>query len=667
MHENYLGGGGAHGTATRVSLAFVAAMGLVVAAAPAVAQHYHTHAEIGTLLQQAEDDYPTLCQRYNLGSSHNGREIWALRISDNVGVEEDEPEFKYISTMHGDETVGTVMCMYLIDHMLENYGTDDQVTELIDGIDVWIVPLMNPDGYESRPRTRVNAQGIDLNRNFPEGSYPTPEPNDPTGRATETQVIMNWSFGESFTLSANFHTGVVVVNYPFDRVEGIPSGSYAACPDDDLFIVVSEEYSYYNSPMWNGSWYHGITNGSDWYSIDGGMQDWSYRYMGCNEVTVELSNSDEPAVSELPTYWENNRQSMLHYMATCLIGIRGIVTDGQTGLPVAATVAVEGREHDIFTDPDIGDYHRMLLPGTYDLLFTADGYDPLLSTGVVVAGGDATRLDVELWAGPVVAYPNGGELVPASVPTSVTWTGSPNVQFHVQYTANAESFETITDGFESGSLDPEYDTGGDADWFVTTGIVHSGSYSARAGDINDRDVSWMTRTVAGGDLGFWYRVSSEDNYDWFNFSVDGDQKIHASGQGAWTYYATTLAPGMHDLRWEYTKDISVSEGSDTVWIDDLEITIDNTTWTDIIALTPVGATSTQWTPPAVGSDYKVRVRSYQTGDLYGEWDESDATFSVVSSADPIPAVSDWGLVVMILLVLTAGTVVYQRNGLRRNG
>ncbi|HNQ24184.1 MAG TPA: M14 family zinc carboxypeptidase [Phycisphaerae bacterium] len=591
--------------------------------APARADSWTTYAEIGPTLLSYETSYPTLAKRYNIGSSYQGRSLWAIRLSDNVLVEEDEPEFKYISTMHGDEIVGTKMCMMLIDWLLTNYGTDPDATNIIDNVELWIVPLMNPDGYDRSPRIRENAQGYDLNRNFPDYG----DPNTPTGRPTEVQVIMNWSFGRSFTCSANLHTGALVINYPFDNED---SGSRYT-PDDDLMIYISEQYSYYNQPMWNGSFYHGITNGATWYFVWGGMQDWNYHFMGNNEVTIELSTTKQPAASTIPTYWSNNRQSMLAYIQTCLIGVRGLVTDATSGRAVAATVRVVGRNHDIFTDPDVGDYHRMLMPGTYDLTFSATGYDPLRVNNVVVGSGNAARLDVQLYGAPTVAYPNGGEELESGLPATVTWTGNPAAQFQVQYTDNYGDMAAVSDGFESGTLGPAYTSGGGAAWLVTTSSYHTGTRSARAGAITHNQTSWLQRNANGGNLRFWYRVSSEASYDFFNFYIDGNRQLHLSGTVAWTQYSTTLSAGSHVLRWEYTKDESQSSGSDTVWIDDLELTVDNTTWTDILPLSETGQTQTTWTPGTPGDDYKVRVRSYVSG-TYGDWDESNATFTIVPAA-----------------------------------
>jgi carboxypeptidase D len=402
----------------------------LTAARPADAIAWPEYDEIGPALAAHEAAHPDLCKRYDLGLSVEGRHLWALRISDNVLVEEDEPEFKYISTMHGDEVVGTQLCLMLIDYLLSRYGTDPQATNIVNETELWIVPLMNPDGYDRPVRTRENAHGVDLNRDFPAWG----EPNTPDGREIETQHIMNWSFDQSFTCSANLHTGSLVVNYPLDNDD--PGSQYT--PDEDLFIYISEQYSQYNEPMWNSPWfYHGITNGADWYFIWGGMQDWNYLFMGNNEVTIELSDVTTPPASEIPIFWSDNRQSMLAYIETCLLGARGLVIDRSGGQPLAATVTVVGRDHEIFTDPDVGDYHRMLLPGSYDLTFEAAGYDPLTLTEIVVHEGAATRVDVVLPEIPAqVVAPNGGEILTAGVETAITWSGDPDLRFHVQYTSS---------------------------------------------------------------------------------------------------------------------------------------------------------------------------------------------------------------------------------------
>jgi subtilisin-like proprotein convertase family protein len=349
---------------------------------------YHTYEELVADLDSIASAHPSICRLDSIGASVQGRGLWFMKMSDDVNVEEDEPEFKYISTMHGDEVVGMEMCFYLIEYLVNNYGTDSLATFLVDETEIWIMPLMNPDG--NALHQRGNANGVDLNRDFPD--FVTDPVNTTAGREQETGVIMNWQFEHHPIQSANFHGGALVMNYPWDS-------TWDYNPDDTLFRDISLTYSSTNLPMWNSpTWHHGVVRGVEWYLIHGGMQDWNYYWMGCNDVTAEISNVKWPDASTLPTYWDDNRESMLNYMARVHDGVRGLVTDASTALPLDATVTVSGIDHEVYTDPDVGDYHRMLLPGTYSLTFSAEGYTPQTVNNVVVVPESATVVNVQLYA-----------------------------------------------------------------------------------------------------------------------------------------------------------------------------------------------------------------------------------------------------------------------------
>src|SRR5665647_520831 len=115
--------------------------------------------------------YPSLCHLDTIGKSINGRYVFALKISDNAGTNEDEPEVFYSSTIHGDELAGFVLMLRLADYLLKNYNLNSRVKNMVDNLEIWINPLANPDGtYTSgntiTSPTRDNANGYDLNRNF---------------------------------------------------------------------------------------------------------------------------------------------------------------------------------------------------------------------------------------------------------------------------------------------------------------------------------------------------------------------------------------------------------------------------------------------------------------------------------------------------------------------
>jgi carboxypeptidase D len=356
---------------------------------------YHTYATLTADLQTIAADHPEIARLYSIGRTVQGRELWMMKISANPDVEEFEPEFAYIAAMHGDEVVGKELVFNLIDYLTDNYGTDPRVTALVDTVEISIMPSMNPDGTELGQR--YNAEGYDLNRNFPD---PYSDPNNtPDGRPPEIGAVMVWAAGERTSLSANMHCGELIANYPFDN-NATGSNVYTATPDDGAAISVSRSYADNNPALFannsHASFDNGICNGADWYAIDGGMQDWNYVYRGNMQVTLEISATDWPPGSQLPGYWDDNLEAMLSYMERVREGVSGVVTDVTTGQPLDATVHVEGNPYPVYTDPALGDYHRVLLPGAYTLEVSAVGYATKILDDVVVPPGVAVRYDAAL-------------------------------------------------------------------------------------------------------------------------------------------------------------------------------------------------------------------------------------------------------------------------------
>ncbi len=418
---------------------------------------YHTYDELVGELVNYVSAYPDISQLISIGQSVQGRDLLAVKITDNPTLEEAEPEVKYVSTMHGDEPVGTEMSLYLIDALLSGYGVDPRITSLVNETEIWILPLMNPDGREAG--SRYNADGLDLNRSFPEGSI-DPIGNildgpamDTLGRPPEVVAVMQWSASQSFTLAANYHTGALVANYPYDN-DGLGSVD-SPTPDDALFEYLAETYSAGNGPMYSSPTFpNGITNGAEWYAISGGMQDWSYRYLGTNEITVELSVAKWPAESTLPGFWADNQESMLAYFEAVHMGVRGMMTDAATGLPLFGSVTVAGNAQAIFNDPDVGDYYRMLLPGTYDLTFSTPGYFSQTVQRVSVVDGQVASLDVALLP-----------LAAGIVMTDGTWVGQialqavdSNVTLQVEDTTGlvgtSNIFNVVTGPLDRFDIDP---------------------------------------------------------------------------------------------------------------------------------------------------------------------------------------------------------------------
>jgi len=363
---------------------------------------YPTYPQYVATMQQFANDYPDICSLVKIGDTPKGKEILCLKISDNVQQKEAEPEFLYTSSMHGDELVGYVLMLRLIDYLLSNYNADARVKELLDGIEIYINPLANPDGTYANSdesvagATRSNSNGVDLNRNFP-------DPADglhPDGRdwQAETIAMMDFMTAHNFVLSANFHGGAEVLNYPWDT--WYPESHTHA--DDAWYQYISRQYAdtvHINSSSYMLNFDGGITNGADWYSINGGRQDYVNFYAHGREVTIELSRTKLPNAADLPTFWNYNYRSFLNYMQQCLYGVRGTITDAGTGLPLKAKISIQAHDKDsseVYSEAENGNYHRMILAGTYDITFSKSGYYDKTINAVQVLNKQATELNIQL-------------------------------------------------------------------------------------------------------------------------------------------------------------------------------------------------------------------------------------------------------------------------------
>lgn len=368
---------------------------------------YPTYEAYEAIMQQFADDYPELCTLHTIATLASGRKIQVLNIRSSPDETIPKPEVYYTATMHGDELAGYVLSLHLIDYLLSNYGEIERITYLVDNLDIWINPQANPDGTYAAGNhtvwgaTRGNANGIDLNRNYPDPRVGA----NPDGNAyqPETVAFMEFEAGRNFVLSANWHGGVEVANYPWDTW-------FKRTADDDWWIYITREYAdtaqYYSPPGYFTALNNGITNGYDWYSITGGRQDYMNYFRNCREFTLELSDIKTPPESQLLPLWEWNYRSFLNYFEQALFGLRGVVTNGETGLPVQALVSIEGHDQDnshVFSKLPSGGYNRLLKAGTYDVTFSALGYYSRTYEGITITDRDTHILNVELFTASIMA------------------------------------------------------------------------------------------------------------------------------------------------------------------------------------------------------------------------------------------------------------------------
>ena len=138
---------------------------------------FHTYDELSSELYTLSTAYPTICRLTTIGQSWENRQLYIMKISDNPGVDEPEPEICFLANQHAREWVTEEVALGLIEYLLQNYSTDTYVKSLVDRTQIWILPLANPDGKEythttdrtwrkNRRNNGGGVYGVDLNRNF---------------------------------------------------------------------------------------------------------------------------------------------------------------------------------------------------------------------------------------------------------------------------------------------------------------------------------------------------------------------------------------------------------------------------------------------------------------------------------------------------------------------
>jgi hypothetical protein len=268
---------------------------------------YHTYSEINADLDSMHALYPSLTSgRIDIGHTLQDSVIWAFKISDNAGVDEDEPEVFYNSLIHAREPAGMEVLLYFMWHLLHNYGSDPQATYLVDNRELWFVLVVNPDGYcyneytypggggmwrKNRRNCGGGDWGVDLNRNFgymwgydDEGS--SPYCWDPTYRGSApfsepaTQVIRDFFYSRNFVMCLDNHCHGMWLLYPwsYDRLY---------TQDHNLFVAIAESMAVFN----------GHTPGTSWetlnYLVNGGSVDWEYAELGIIAISPEIGTSDD--------------------------------------------------------------------------------------------------------------------------------------------------------------------------------------------------------------------------------------------------------------------------------------------------------------------------------------------------------------------------------------
>lgn len=380
---------------------------------------YHTYEQAVSYLDSLHWQYPEITAIHQIGASQQFRvPIWAIKVSDNAALDEDEFTVLYDGMHHAREPLGMECCLNLVRHLLENYGRDPAVTAMVDGIEIWVVPILNPEGYKyivgnelGSPWWRKNqrdnnangrfdaaSDGVDLNRNYDyrwtEGgtgdmtswTYRGPAPFS----EAETQAKRELVLRERFLCAISYHSYAEEIYYS----RGLYGFTVPETPLLDAFAAAVAS----RIPRLGGGFYQpgGSTNATNM------SYPWSFAVAGVYELLIETGTEFIPPGQVARQVVADNLSGALYLLEKTLAGpgIYGHVRDAETAVPLAAEVAVLEYDRPSMTprmsEPHHGRFHRFVAPGRYTLRAWAPGFLPVTQSDVIVSGSGWSMVDLAL-------------------------------------------------------------------------------------------------------------------------------------------------------------------------------------------------------------------------------------------------------------------------------
>ncbi|MCX6225142.1 MAG: M14 family zinc carboxypeptidase [Bacteroidia bacterium] len=333
--------------------------------------------------------HPGITMLDTIGYSVLGRAICCLKISDNPGIDEDEPPILFAGNHHGNEIHSVEATLYQINYLVDNYGSDPEVTNWVNSMEIWYVPMTNPDGREAM--TRGNNHGVDLNRNYSFG-YTAGGDHGPTAFSEpETRAIRDFTAKFPPIMSLSYHTSGQYVLYPWTHTD-------AAAPDSAAMVYLGNLISgSITSPIGP----YTLMQGGRWYFTAGEYCDYMYVTHNTLAFTVEMGTSQAPDYSVIPEMVASNlkgMQTMLRQAGRA--GVTGLVTDAFSGLPVRATIDIpsmdnQGKVPPRLADSLFGRYYRYLQPGSYTFQISAPGFRTIVSE-IAISPDSLTHKNIKL-------------------------------------------------------------------------------------------------------------------------------------------------------------------------------------------------------------------------------------------------------------------------------
>ncbi len=307
---------------------------------------YPDYDRISAELEALNREYPSICALHSIGKTYEGRDIWALKISDNPDVEEkDEPDVLIMGGHHAKELISAVVPLMFAQSILENYSKDPEIRHIVNSTEIWIVPVVNPDGYQyaweghtgwrkNRRPIDLNGDGIpegigvDLNRNYAhhwgeEGASKDPKSDVYCGPApfseNETRAIRNLVLSHDFVFSVSFHSYGQIIYHPWgNSIDPEPM-------DEKLMDALAEGMAGYNL--------YDVMEGKDKYSTTGDSDDWLYANTTCLPFTIEVGKEFIPPPSEIKSIFLKNDGALL-YLISMTDNPYGAISPEKTNLRI---------------------------------------------------------------------------------------------------------------------------------------------------------------------------------------------------------------------------------------------------------------------------------------------------------------------------------------------
>ncbi len=311
---------------------------------------YMTLAEVNARLDTLVMNFPDLVSaKVQIGTTHEGRPIWAVKISDNPNVDEDEPELLFTAAIHAREVITPLTVFNIMEYLAGYYNYMPEVKGMVDTREIWFVPMCNPDGYyyneviapngggmwrKNRRPNGDGSYGVDLNRNFGYmwgyddfGSSPSPDAMTYRGPGPfsepETQAIRDFMDSHDFRTAVFYHSYGNLILWPWGY-------DYLPCDHDRIFRTLGDSMRTYNG-YFAGS-------GTALYATNGGVDDWAYatrneRYC----FTVEIGSGSDgfwPDPSRITELVNQNFEPALYL-------IRDVDNVLTYGVPARPTVTIE--------------------------------------------------------------------------------------------------------------------------------------------------------------------------------------------------------------------------------------------------------------------------------------------------------------------------------------